>query len=352
MYKINKSYYYGKLIGVYDLEKREVIKNDTDDNLLTIPKYVLCFKIENKEDFGNNEVNISFKNFPWTTYYKINSELISKNKSDNTKMNAWNHWLNYGKKEERSFSYINNTNDHRARFGNLFFLNMCLHLFSLKYNLMSSYKYEKEFNKLGIYFYKGSKSYNKNMLLTDTNFENLLESDISPKNIIINNNVWFHTNRFCKIIKEYFSKNNIFETVKDHNKYNSRYNNNNDLFIHVRLGDVTDKTNSLTSYFINIIKYIKFNNGYISSDSINHELCKNLIKNYNLTIVNMSEVETIMFGSTCKNIILSGGSFSWLIGFLANKKSNIYYPELKLKDRWYGDIFSFSNWNKSLIIEN
>jgi len=49
-----------------------------------------------------------------------------------------------------------------------------------------------------------------------------------------------------------------------------------------------------------------------------------------------------MFGSTCNNIVLSGGTFSWLIGFLAIKSENIYYPELK--EKWYGDIFSFLNW--------
>jgi len=343
IYSINKSYNYGKLVYIYDLDKRELIQNiDKNNDLLKNPKYVLCFKIENMNDFVFIHQDVTYTNFPWETYYKINMELISKNNSNNTKFNAWNHWVNYGKKEERAFSFINNTNDHRARFGNLFFLNMCLHLFSIKYNLKSSYKYEKEFNKLGIYFYNGSKIYNKNLLLTDYNFENLLESDINPKNIIINNNVWFHTNRFCKIIKEYFLKNNIFEIVKNHNKYNNRYNNNNDLFIHVRLGDVSDKTNNLLNYFINIIESIKFVNGYISSDSINHNLCKILIKKYNLRIINTLEVETIMFGSTCKNIILSGGTFSWLIGFLAENNSKIYYPEIK--NKWFGDIFSFSNW--------
>jgi hypothetical protein len=51
-----------------------------------------------------------------------------------------------------------------------------------------------------------------------------------------------------------------------------------------------------------------------------------------------------MFGSTCKNIILTGGTFSWLIGFFSLKNSNVFYPELQ--DRWYGDIFSFSSWEK------
>jgi hypothetical protein len=54
-----------------------------------------------------------------------------------------------------------------------------------------------------------------------------------------------------------------------------------------------------------------------------------------------------MFGSTCKNIILSGGTFSWLIGFLSPNNSNVFYPDIK--KRWYGDIFNFKNWKKIII---
>lgn len=336
---------YGKLISIYDLENHKLIKYDDESKtLINDKKKVLCFKIENKEDFCYNDKNISFENFPWKTYYKINRELISKSTMDNTKSNAWYHWLNFGKQEERAFSYINNTNDHRARFGNLFFLNMCLHLFSIKYDLKSSYKYINQFNELGIHFYKGNKIYHKNYLLTDNNFENLLESDATPKNIIINNDVWFHTNRFCKIIDDYFKKNKIFKKVMNKNYYKDRYNNNNDLFIHVRLGDVENRTKKILSYFDNTIKSLKFNKGYIASDNINHDICIYLSKKYNLTFINENEVRTIMFGSTCNNIILSGGTFSWLIGFLAIKSKKIFYPDIE--DRWYGDIFNFSNWKQ------
>jgi hypothetical protein len=341
---------YGKIICVYDLENRKLIKDTdklNDKFFLENKKYVLCFEIENKEDFIYNDSNISFQKFPWRTYYKINRELLSVYHKNNTKINAWNHWYNHGKKEERAFSFINNTNDHRARFGNLFFLNMCLHLFSVKYNLKSSYKYEKEFNQLGIHFYKGNNMYNKNYLLTDYNFEELLESDASPKNIIINNDVWFHTNRFCKLIESYFIKNNLFKKVMDKNYYKERYNNNNDLFIHIRLGDVEDITMELLSYFDKTIESLIFHKGYIASDNINHEICRYLSNKYKLIFIKENEIKTIMFGSTCKNIILSGGTFSWLIGFLATKNANIFYPDIKKK--WYGNIFNFKNWKKIVV---
>jgi hypothetical protein len=50
-----------------------------------------------------------------------------------------------------------------------------------------------------------------------------------------------------------------------------------------------------------------------------------------------------MFGSTCKHIILSGGTFSWLIGFLS-RNSNVFYPDIKTK--WFGNIFNCSKWKK------
>ena len=115
------------------------------------------------------------------------------------------------------------------------------------------------------------------------------------------------------------------------------------MFIHVRLGDIENTWNNSYQYYDNIIQNISFNKGYISSDTINSDICIKLIKKYNLHIVDENEINTIMFASTCNNILLSGGTFSWLIGFLAYYSKNIYYPKDK-KDKWYGDIFIFAEW--------
>jgi hypothetical protein len=70
-------------------------------------------------------------------------------------------------------------------------------------------------------------------------------------------------------------------------------------------------------------------------------MCIALINKYKLKIIKDTEVKTIMFGSTCKNIILSNGTFSWLVGLLGFY-SNIYYPQIK--NKWHGDIFVFPEW--------
>jgi hypothetical protein len=87
----------------------------------------------------------------------------------------------------------------------------------------------------------------------------------------------------------------------------------------------------------------KFSTGYISSDSINHPICKRLIEKYGLRIYNSDEIDTILFASTCSKIVLSTGTFSWLIGFLA-PFSTVYYP--KITHWWHGDIFVFEHWNE------
>ena len=62
-------------------------------------------------------------------------------------------------------------------------------------------------------------------------------------------------------------------------------------------------------------------------------------------LFNDNEVNTIMFASTCKNIVLSHGTFSWLIGLLGFY-STIYYQ--KITRFWQGDIFVFPEWNEIL----
>ena len=71
---------------------------------------------------------------------------------------------------------------------------------------------------------------------------------------------------------------------------------------------------------------VKYNNIYISSDDFNSELIKNVKKKYpKIIFINKDPIETIQFGSTCKFIILSHGTFSAIIGYLAFY-STIYYP--------------------------
>jgi hypothetical protein len=107
--------------------------------------------------------------------------------------------------------------------------------------------------------------------------------------------------------------------------------------------DEKNRLNPQNGICLNSIHDKAFDKGYISSDTITSDICKKLIEKYKLNIINENEVKTIMFASTCNNLILSGGTFSWLIAFLAYYSKNIYYPYLN--NCWYGDIFQFPSWN-------
>ena len=287
------------------------------------------------------ELEICKANFDWKTYIDINPDLLI-NAIDN-KESAWSHWINHGQLEERPIKIINNTNIHNGRFGNLFFVNMALHFIALKINLKCRYKYFNKFAMLGVHFYVGDNEYKNELTLHDSTFLNIIKStNIEKTNIIINNENWFQTKEFVYFLNKYFEIPYNRTNIIHNNIFKKRYNNNNDVFIHVRLGDVKDKIVNIKKYYDIVLSKIKFKNGYIESDNIEDSICQKLIKKYKLIVINVSEIETIMFGSTCNNIVLSGGTFSWLIGFFAFSSTKIYYP--LIPNPWYGDIFDFKNW--------
>lgn len=283
---------------------------------------------------------ILYENFDWVTYVTLNEDL---NYMDRNK--AWAHWVSYGREENRSFSRINNTCIHRARFGNLFFINMAFHFIAIKDNLNITYKYYKQFKELGIQFFIGEKTYEDDKYISDVDFLSIIQGEEKlKKNIVIDiKNFFCQTKDFCFFIKENFNK--VFkESVIKKNIFKDRYNDNNDVFLHVRLGDVTNEKCKIGNflYYDSILSKLSFEKGYISSDSIDDDVCKMLIKRYNLQVIDFGEVSTIMFATTCKHLMLSGGTFSWLLGFLAFYSKTIYYPARK--NTWYDDIFVFDEW--------
>jgi len=321
----NREYFYN------DEYLLSLIDEDNDDNLSEL-----------KENF--NTILKMKKKFNWLKYiddYKDLSSLLNKSQ-------AWHHWILHGRREKRVLDLdenfvINNTEAHNGRFGNLFFINMVLHFISKNYDLKTTYKYYDKFSNLGIDLFIGNNTYQENTYLTEINYFDLMYKKNNFTNIIVINNAWFQNYEFCLFLEIYFNKKEIKHKIIKKNKFIERYKNNNDLFVHVRLDDVEELgSHNGFEYYDNIIQKYNFDNGFIASDNLNSSICNDLIQKYSLKVINLNEEETIMFGSTCNNIILSGGTFSWLIGFLAFYSKNINYPINNKK--WYGDIFIYKNW--------
>ena len=218
---------------------------------------------------------------------------------------------------------MSKTTEQNGRLCNQVIRNLALSKLAEKYDLYTEYSnYDNINNKLGIKLFTGNKKYNENILINENNYMNYYNN-----NIVNNANFdlmkgYFQTEEISTILHRHL-KNNMKDII-DKNPYKERYNNNNDLFIHIRLTDAKQHNVGI-EYYLHCIKLLNYENIYIGSDNFNDELIKKIKTLYpNVIFINKNPVETIQFGSTCKNIILSHGSFSAIIGYLGFY-SNIYY---------------------------
>ena len=227
----------------------------------------------------------------------------------------------------------------QGRLGNNLIQFICTYLFCEKHKInldfddrIHNYQYDDK-----LYQYSLSSLLNQEMLLS---IKNQQYKNYDEDLIIYDDNFfkYYSENKIEKniIFRGYFLFDDLLEQERNKikNLFKIEYNNqsSNDLFIHYRLGDINGSYMSLPlEYFEEAISKIQFSKGYISSDSINDDKCQFLIKKYNLNVVNLNPYETIMFGKNFNNIILSEGTFSYLIGYFSDAK-NIFYN--KRESRW------------------
>ena len=217
-----------------------------------------------------------------------------------------------------------NDNGNWGRLGNQIFRSIPISILVKKHNLKVKYpaKYLQTIEKLGIILHYGDKDTQITKKLNDDNYMSFLNMNNIDHSFELDY-CFFQTKDISDLIYNYI-KTTCKESIIQYNKFKERYNNNNDIFIHIRLGD-TIQWRIETDYYINTIKLLNYDNIYIASDTLNDKeimKIKNMFKNVHL--INYNEVDTIHFGSTCKNIILSNGTFSAIIGYMAFY-SNIYY---------------------------
>ena len=145
-------------------------------------------------------------------------------------------------------------------------------------------------------------------------------------NIVVNKKVHCQTKEFAVFLRGYVET-SVIDMLKNNSIYNERYNNNNDVFIHLRLGDIAEwGWNESFSYYEKVLSQIEYDNVFVSSDTIDHEIVQKLVNKYNAKRFIMDEINTILFGSTNKHIILSSGTFSFLIGLFALPESDVFIP--------------------------
>lgn len=179
------------------------------------------------------------------------------------------------------------------------------------------------------------KIYKKTILVDDDNFLEILESqNLNSTNLVLSG--YFLNKLF---VSKYHK--NILKL------FNINYENKKGVFLHYRIGDFRKYKNRLVAheYYIYCLdEILKTSNEkiYMSTDSPDHDLIKNLQKKYEINLIEKSPKNTIIYGSQFENKILSLGTFSWWIGFLSNQ-NNVYCPNIK-EYGYFTDIFPLERW--------
>lgn len=179
-------------------------------------------------------------------------------------------------------------------------------------------------------------NHDETIMITDENLLLKFSENLVNKNIIL---------------AGYFQNEFIIEKFDEYyHLLNSPIEHTDGVFVHVRLGDLLGLTAEKPwfpsqKYYEEALNSISFSHGYISSDSMNHEIVRNIQEKYNLKSINMHEEDIILFGSSFKNKILSLGTFSWWMGYLGSQ-DNVFFPNPKNYHKWHGNIIIKDNWNK------
>ena len=222
-----------------------------------------------------------------------------------------------------------------SRLGNMMFQSLGMTFLSKKFDYkVESYPAENVLLQLGANLHKGSIV---NQDLKDYYDNDFLELLKGPNEI--GNGIRF--TGYLQI-KEFVVE--FYEEMKTFFVFDSSQEYKDDIFIHVRLGDV-ECLNPGIDYYTNCISTISsFNNIYVSSDDSNNLLVQTLIKDYKAILYSDTPENTLSFSRKFGSCVLSNGTFSWWIGFL-NSTENVYYPEVHENRRFHPDIYP-DVWNK------
>lgn len=243
--------------------------------------------------------------------------------------------------------------NQKGRFGNKFIRNLVIYLISIKTSLKCIYESDIEnnlnsFKKLGLNFINNQILELPTIKIKSNQIIDILNgNDFNFQNYIYILDGFYQNPEIIKHIFDYFNNldNSLVKSIIFNNPYKNRYNNNEDIFIHIRSGDIF-KNNTVKpdyNFYKNLIEKFKNKNIYLGSDNFNSDICKKLLSNFKIKKYQNNKIDTLQFGSTCKYVILSSGSYSLILSFLSFF-SNIYYSDDmgKINNKeWHPDFFKF-----------
>lgn len=234
------------------------------------------------------------------------------------------------------------TTVNNGRLGNQIIRNLAVSLIAKKHNLKVNYCNEDLIGKLGINLFSGSKVHKSCIPLNDANYFDIHNCDNLNHNLDPNGH-YFQTKEITHLLHSHLHTDAVKSHVIEKNPFKRLYTANNSLYVHVRLADAAH-WNPGIDYYLNAIKTTNCDDIYISTDDKNHPIVQTLLHLPNSKLmIGCNEIRSIQFGSTCKHVVLSHGSFSAITGYISYF-STIYYPKYDSTKMWCGDMFSINGW--------
>jgi hypothetical protein len=237
-----------------------------------------------------------------------------------------------------------------GRLANLIFQNFVVSQIADKHKLrVISYKCADKIASLGIRLYTdGTVEYPITRLIRNEDVYDSLDAEDISYNVCSDD--FFQTRDISKMLYDHLRTESQKQSIIDANPYKPRYGQNNDIFVHIRLGDARRYSPGY-QYYQSSIQYIIQRYGsnkiYVASDVLNDPMIRELRRAFGgvQLLVALNEIETIQFGSTCRHLVLSHGSYSAVIGYLAFNAETVVYSSFDGLERWHGDIFSIPGWS-------
>ena len=124
----------------------------------------------------------------------------------------------------------------QGRLGNSIIRNLAGSIIAKKHNLRITYQLYDLISEIGIPLFSGTNTYMSKKVVNDNNYFQILNEDNIDFNINIQS--FCQTTQITDEVHKYLNSDENIEHFVNNNEYKYRYNNNNDCFIHIRLGDV------------------------------------------------------------------------------------------------------------------
>ena len=208
---------------------------------------------------------------------------------------------------------------------------------------------------LGIPLFVGNRRYPTTRTVRDADFVPLLQSlkhseEPLSENIDANDD-YFQTREISNLLYTHLRV--VQSSIRQANPFRKRYGHNRDCMVHIRLTDASHENPGLQYYTSTILSMLSSMDVlHVATDQPSHPMIAQLMTECRPSggaeLVSLDEVETLQFGSTCKFLVLSNGSYSAVMGWLAFDATEIHYPKYK-SHMWHGDMFSIPSWKEEAI---